>query len=169
MARIDAAQNILDCGCGTGLLLEHLRDRFPDAALTGLDASPDMLAIACKRLPEATLIEADLAKPNIKGQFDLVLSVNVLHHLNDPQGHIASLQQFCAANGTVMLCDLSIDTLSLQLAERYWRLSLPSHHQAFSQNALKNMLSPYFDVVDSAILKPDWFWQLQIYKLRRKA
>ncbi|GBF89538.1 methyltransferase [Raphidocelis subcapitata] len=38
--------NILDAGCSTGISTRWLADAFPDAALTGLDASPYMLAVA---------------------------------------------------------------------------------------------------------------------------
>ena len=32
-----------DLGCGTGLELDRIFERFPDLAVTGIDLSPDML------------------------------------------------------------------------------------------------------------------------------
>ena len=42
--------NILEIGCGTGKNLVPMAQRFPNARLTGLDLSPDMLAVAEKKV-----------------------------------------------------------------------------------------------------------------------
>ncbi|HCK80923.1 MAG TPA: class I SAM-dependent methyltransferase [Candidatus Competibacter sp.] len=42
--------SILEIGCGTGSNLLRLRRRFPDAAITGLDLSTDMLVQARRKL-----------------------------------------------------------------------------------------------------------------------
>ncbi len=162
----DAPQNVLELGCGTGLLLKHIHDKYPAAQLSGIDASANMLRLAQNRLPDATFTQADITA-EIEGQFDIVLSVNVLHHTKDPQAHIGSLHRLCAANGTAFLCDFAINTLSLQLAEQYWRQFHPAHQQAFSKEELKEMLYGHFTIKDEAVLKPDWFWRLQIYKLHK--
>jgi SAM-dependent methyltransferase len=43
---------LVDIGCGTGVLLDQLARSHPPAQLIGVDAVPEMLAIA-RRLPEA--------------------------------------------------------------------------------------------------------------------
>ena len=45
MARLlpDGVRTLLDLGCGTGLELDRIFERFPDLAVTGVDLSPDML------------------------------------------------------------------------------------------------------------------------------
>ena len=54
------ALRILDVGCGTGALLEKLRDRFEDADLYGVDISPKMLAVARNRnIANAVFDEGD--------------------------------------------------------------------------------------------------------------
>ena len=52
---------IYDLGCGTGHLTRILADTFPDAAVTGVDSSPEMLAEALREFPSATF-------PNITWQ-----------------------------------------------------------------------------------------------------
>src|SRR5690348_521578 len=42
---------MVDLGCGPGNSTEILAARFPDAEVTGLDSSPDMVEAARKRLP----------------------------------------------------------------------------------------------------------------------
>ncbi|HEV7308309.1 trans-aconitate 2-methyltransferase [Ensifer sp.] len=50
-----------DLGCGPGNSTELIRDRFPEATLTGLDSDDNMLVAAAKRLPGITFEKADLA------------------------------------------------------------------------------------------------------------
>jgi SAM-dependent methyltransferase len=45
---------VIDAGCGTGLCFELLQERIgPEGVLVGVDAAPDMLQIAAKRVAEA--------------------------------------------------------------------------------------------------------------------
>jgi len=50
----------VDLGCGPGNSTELLKDRYPDAAVIGLDSSKDMLRQARERLPHGRFVEADL-------------------------------------------------------------------------------------------------------------
>lgn len=51
---------LLDAGCGTGLVAEHLPESM---VVDGVDFSPDMLEIAERKNRYRTLLEADLTKP----------------------------------------------------------------------------------------------------------
>ncbi len=46
-----AVRSAIDIGCGPGNSTEVLAARFPQAAIVGLDSSPDMVAAARRRLP----------------------------------------------------------------------------------------------------------------------
>ena len=62
---------VLDIGCGTGVFLRLCADR--GAAVTGLDASENLLAVARGRAPEAELVHGDMeALPFADDAFDLV-------------------------------------------------------------------------------------------------
>lgn len=50
-----------DLGCGPDNSTELIRDRFPEATLSGLDSDENMLVAAAKRLPGITFEKADLA------------------------------------------------------------------------------------------------------------
>ena len=74
-------RNVLELGVGTGETAERVLARHPGARLTGIDASPQMLVEARKRLPHADLRLARLEDQLPNGPFDLVVSVLVVHHL----------------------------------------------------------------------------------------
>ena len=74
---------LLDIGCGTGLELEAVYRRFPEAEVTGIDLSADMLAKAREKFAGRHFqgIEADyFLHPFPAGTFDAALSFETLHH-----------------------------------------------------------------------------------------
>jgi len=56
------ALNALDLGCGPGNSTELLSQRFPNAIVTGIDSSDDMLEAARKRLPGIRFEKDDIAR-----------------------------------------------------------------------------------------------------------
>jgi trans-aconitate 2-methyltransferase len=68
----------IDLGCGPGNSTEVLAARFPDATVTGLDNSPDMIAAARKRLPHIEFALTDLTTWADPGPFDVILSNAVM-------------------------------------------------------------------------------------------
>lgn len=83
-----AKVNILEVGCGTGFNLQHLAKMFPNAQLTGIDVSADMLAIAKannqQQLDRVKLVEAPYGPEdvNFPGQMDVILFSYSLSMIN---------------------------------------------------------------------------------------
>ena len=78
-----AARRVLELGTGAGETAGRVLERHPDAHLTGIDSSSEMLAAARIALPagRADLVLQDLADPLPPGPFDLVVSALAVHHL----------------------------------------------------------------------------------------
>jgi SAM-dependent methyltransferase len=73
------ATSLLELACGTGSMLARLTE-LP--SLTGLDRSPEMLAIAAQKVPRARLFEGDMASFSLGERFDVVVCVfDSLNHL----------------------------------------------------------------------------------------
>jgi tRNA (cmo5U34)-methyltransferase len=84
--RTEAALRILDVGCGTGLELDPILQRAPNAQITGVDLSDRMLArLRAKyadRWGQMTLIQGSyLALPLGAARYDWAVSAMTLHHL----------------------------------------------------------------------------------------
>jgi trans-aconitate 2-methyltransferase len=81
LAGIPAAEvkTAVDIGCGPGNSTELLAARFPGAAVSGIDSSPDMIAAARKRLPTIVFDVADItAWSTSAGTYDVILANAVL-------------------------------------------------------------------------------------------
>ena len=99
------AKSVLDLGCGTGTLLARINS-FSKAQLTGLDNSPQMLAIAAKKLSHsaATLRQCNLEDvSNWGGSYDCVVSTNVLYTMNNPLLFLLHIRQTVNVGGTVII------------------------------------------------------------------
>jgi demethylmenaquinone methyltransferase/2-methoxy-6-polyprenyl-1,4-benzoquinol methylase/phosphoethanolamine N-methyltransferase len=79
-------EKVLDVGCGTGALTFEARAAAPAVRIHGIDASPEMIEVARKKARgKKTDIDFQVAVierlPFGDGEFDLVLSGFMLHHL----------------------------------------------------------------------------------------
>jgi SAM-dependent methyltransferase len=73
------ARSLLELGCGTGALLAGLA---PGLSVTGVDLSPEMLAIAARTAPGARLVRADITGFSLGASFDVVICVfDTLNHV----------------------------------------------------------------------------------------
>jgi SAM-dependent methyltransferase len=108
----------LDVACGTGFLTRHLR-----GAVTGIDQSERMLAIARERRPDGRFVNGDaLALPFADGEFDRVVAAEVLEHIPDDAAAMAELARVLRPGGTVAV------TVPRWLPERVcWALSDAYH------------------------------------------
>ena len=108
------ADRILELGCGTGNLTLALARRYPDAALTLVDASPEMAALTHQRLAQASPAHAarlatrverfeDLGTP--RASFDLVTSCIALHHVEDKARLFARVHETLAPGGSLVFAD----------------------------------------------------------------
>lgn len=91
----------LDLGCGGGQLTGLLAARFPGLALTGIDNSPDMLAVAAQKLPAAEFRAGDIADVACGDGFDLIASNAAFHWLADHREILADLMEGLPANGVL--------------------------------------------------------------------
>lgn len=105
-------QRVLDLACGTGTLAIMLKQRFPDADLTGIDGDAAVLAIASRKITRAGLaIPLDhglsFALPYPDAHFDRVVSSLFFHHLSwpDKQRTAAELYRVLKPGGELHVAD----------------------------------------------------------------
>jgi ubiquinone/menaquinone biosynthesis C-methylase UbiE len=90
----------LDVACGTGFLTRHL-----PGAVTGLEQSPSMLAIARERIPGGSVVQGDaLALPFAAGAFERVAAGHFYGHL-EPPDRIAFLSEARRVASELLIVD----------------------------------------------------------------
>ncbi len=106
---------IYDLGCGVGNVSRHLVQRWPNAEVTGVDSSPQMLATAGRDGPSSVRwIQADLQSWSPRESASLLYANATLHWLPDHRTLFPRLLQWLVPGGC----------LAVQMPLSW---SLPSH------------------------------------------
>jgi len=98
-----AARSLLDVGCGTGFLLEGLRDRRRDLALAGCDVHTGSLAVARKRVPSAFVFQAVADGLPFVDEFDAVTALDVIEHIDDDEAALGGMCRAIKPGGALLL------------------------------------------------------------------
>jgi ubiquinone/menaquinone biosynthesis C-methylase UbiE len=105
--------HLLDLGCGTGASTEALLAAAPDAQITAVDASKEMLAQAAAKTwpPNVQFVHADasdLAAAGITGPFDGVLCAYLVRNLVDRDAALRQFHDLMAPGAPLALHEYSV-------------------------------------------------------------
>lgn len=139
-ARPTPEMDLLDYGCGTGLvglfLLPHVR------SVTGADSSPGMLDVLRSKIREGNLtgmraIQLDLEKePVPEDRYHLIVSSMVMHHVADLDRVLAALGAMLLPGGRVCIADLDAEPGDFHPAEA----AASVHHHGFDRTEFQRRL-----------------------------
>ncbi|MEH6715073.1 bifunctional 2-polyprenyl-6-hydroxyphenol methylase/3-demethylubiquinol 3-O-methyltransferase UbiG [Parasphingorhabdus flavimaris] len=142
-----AGKTALDVGCGAGLLCEPLARM--GAKVTGLDAAPENIA-AARAHAEPQRLDIDYRNEAIENfggrDHDLVTSLEVLEHVDDPQAFIDGLAKALADDGLMIISTPNRTAMSklllVELAEITGQIPRGTHHhdQFITPEELEKML-----------------------------
>ena len=118
-------ERILDVGCGPGVYVaELLAEVGPSGTVAGVDASPQMLAIAARRCEghgNASFHEADVGSlPFSDAEFDAVFTVQVLEYVADIGTALDELHRVVRVGGRVVVWDTDWSTVSWHSSDPAW-------------------------------------------------
>jgi trans-aconitate 2-methyltransferase len=101
--RIDLARptEVYDLGAGAGNVTRLLKQRWPEARVTGVDSSREMLARAAQAAPDIVWQHADLAAWRPERPPDLIYSNAALHWLGDHDRLFPALLSVLAPGGVL--------------------------------------------------------------------
>jgi SAM-dependent methyltransferase len=89
-------ESVLDVGCGEGTLLKMIGEKYPAVALAGCEFSETALRYSREQLPQSHFFNLDILKDDVSDiSYDLLISVQVLEHLEDDVLAIERMRQMC--------------------------------------------------------------------------
>jgi len=103
------APAILIAGCGTGQHSIETASRFSNCQVTAVDLSLTSLAYAKRKTAELGItnieyLQADILKlNNLEQKFDIIESVGVLHHMDEPMAGWRVLKDLLKPSGLMMI------------------------------------------------------------------
>jgi len=93
------ARSAADLGAGAGNVTRLIKERWPDAAVVGVEGSAEMVAAGKKAAPEVEWLHQDLGSWQPAEKSDLIYSNAALHWLPDHAGLFPSLMQMVKPGG----------------------------------------------------------------------
>ncbi len=139
---IQKNKDVLDVGCGTGVLFPYYLDRNVKS-LTAIDISSKMVEIAKKKYPNANVICGDAENISFENQFDTVMIHNAFPHFPNPNVLLENLSNALKVGGKFSVAHSmskeELDKVHLRSANNV-SLPLPNAED------LARIFEQYFDV-----------------------
>lgn len=115
--KISRGANVLEVGCGSGKISRHLAAALHPKTYTGIDISPQMITQAESGTHGDTRLIFQVASvlklPFENDSFDVVLEMDLLHHLRDWKKAIREIHRVLKEGGKLLLRDYSLETFAL--------------------------------------------------------
>jgi ubiquinone/menaquinone biosynthesis C-methylase UbiE len=139
---------VADIGCGTGIYTDELLQA--GARVTGVDISPEMLAIAAHRTARhgdaVTFLTGDAATlPFAAASFDMVTSITAMEFFADPRACLQDMYRIVKPGGRLVVATLgSLSPWAWQRRlKTYFKKSVFRHATFHSLTDLKTYLAPH--------------------------
>jgi SAM-dependent methyltransferase len=106
---------IADIGSGTGYFTVRLANMVPQGRVYGVDIEPDMVKYLSDRAKRekrdnVVAIAGAPGDPRLPEKADLILMVNVFHHIEDRAAYFRKLQAFLNPGGRIAIIDYRLDS-----------------------------------------------------------
>ena len=109
-------QRILDLGCSSGAFGAALKEKFPGASVTGIEAGRAAAAEAAKHLDRVIcerVEDVDFGAADLAGQFDVVVAADILEHLVNPWRALQRLKAALAPNAQILASIPNVRNITL--------------------------------------------------------
>jgi 2-polyprenyl-3-methyl-5-hydroxy-6-metoxy-1,4-benzoquinol methylase len=112
-ARLQAAPpaRVADVGCGVGWSGIGIAQSYPNVRVDVFDLDEASIDVAQVNAKEAGLTDRvrfevrDAGDPELRGSYDLVISIECIHDMSDPVGALRVMRGLTAAGGAVLIVD----------------------------------------------------------------
>ena len=107
--KLASGGRVLDIGCGGGVAIEGLSERYPDSTFVGLDSSGPAIEVARERFGERSNVEFRLAGGETLDDeegFDFVMTLDCMHDMARPDLTAKAVHRSLAADGTWLIKEI---------------------------------------------------------------
>jgi len=130
--------SIVDLGCAEGKMLIRLKDEFPDAKLTGIEGSSELVSLARSLCPDIEYKEANLDQMEFGNDcYDVAVMTAVIEHVSDPKKLFANIYKYLNPDGLLVVT--APDPFWENIATKVGHLRDEQHHEVMNLQQLSSL------------------------------
>ena len=139
---------VLDFGCGSGDLISYLRARGTDAVGLELDEPRITGVLQAQAREHVTLYPGGCPLPFTDGEFDCVVSTEVIEHIPEVQGYVQELRRILKPGGRLLITTPDITSIpsSFPAGCVPWHLLESTHLNFFTPQSVAALFAPAFEM-----------------------
>lgn len=160
-----APSQVLEVGVGEAEVTTIVAERYPGTTVMGIDLPDAELASAWQGKPVAGSFADIVDLPYQDDQFDLVLGIEVLEHVDDPAGALREIARVATRDIVVSVPREPIWRIANMARGKYLGDlgNTPGHVQHWSTRSFVALVGSVFDVVDVHTPFP---WTMVVARVR---
>jgi len=145
-------ETVVEIGAGEGRITERLVERFPNAAVVGLDLPDTNLADEWQDIDVPMFFGDATRMPFVDKSIDLVVGLEVLEHVPQPERALADIARVCRGFAILSVPREPIWRAGNMARGRYLRDwgNTPGHVNHWSSRAFEELVTKRFAVTDVA-------------------
>jgi len=147
--------NIVDIGCGEGVVLRMLEKEVYNRNCIGIDIDSNNIKLSKKNVPFCKFKVGNIYNlPFNKNSFEVVMCLEVLEHLYKPEEALSALYELSSKYVIISVPREPIWRVLNMLRGKYWKDlgNTPGHVNHWSLKKIILLLKKYFKIVD--VYKP---------------
>lgn len=143
-------QAVLEVGVGEAEVTKLVADRHPGITVAGIDLPDPELAHAWSGKPVAGSFADIVALPFSDDRFDLVLAIEVLEHVEDPDAALAEIARVASRDVVVSVPREPIWRMANLARGKYFSAlgNTPGHIQHWSSRSFSQLVGRHLDIVE---------------------
>ena len=110
--RLDSGIDVLDVGCGEGVAIRMMAERFPRSRFVGLDLAGEAVTTATAEagragLSNARFLARDAARFSAPGSFDFLTAFDAIHDQAAPRRVLRGIREALRPSGVLLMVDIA--------------------------------------------------------------
>jgi len=136
--------NILDFGCGNGVLVRAYRAAGMDASGIELARPPINETLCPDVAPFIKLYDGSFPLPFADRQFESVIATEVIEHIPDYPTALEEIARVCRSTFAITVPDMTCVPIGRRRGFVPWHLLEATHVNFFNHRSLAKALAPHF-------------------------
>jgi ubiquinone/menaquinone biosynthesis C-methylase UbiE len=144
-------QNILDIGCGEGIMLMKISDNLVEKEVIGIDLSEENISSAKKNFPPGKFQQGSGYKLGFNDNtFDLVTCLEVLEHMDTPEKAIEEIYRVSKRYAILSVPNEPLWRILNMARFKYWKDlgNTPDHVNHWSRNNFIGFVGEKFEIIE---------------------